>query len=64
MLVSWEHCNNNNSTVCVCERVRGRVDELEWKWGCVMAHQSDEMTSPFLQHTAAACSEEDAVAMI
>lgn len=55
LLVSWEHCNNNNSTVlCV----------LEWKWGCVMAHKSDEMTSPSLQHTAAACSKEHSVEII
>lgn len=57
LLVSWEHCNNNNSSVCICVSVRvclsGRVNELEWKWGCVMAHKSDEMTSPLPQHTAA-----------
>lgn len=35
----------------VCER--DVVNELEWKQGCVMAHKSDEMTSPLLQHTAA-----------
>lgn len=50
--------------VCVCEREKGGVDELEWKWGCVMAHKSDEMTTPLLQHTAAACSKEHAVAVI
>lgn len=27
LLVSWEHCNNNNSTVCVCACVRERKGE-------------------------------------
>ena len=53
LLVSWEHCNNNNSSVCMYVCVSDRVNELEWKWGCVMAHKSDEMTSPLLQRTAA-----------
>lgn len=53
LLVSWEHCNNNNSSVCMYVCVSDRVNELEWKWGCVMAHKSDEMTSPLLRHTAA-----------
>lgn len=39
--------------VCVSMCVSDRVNELEWKWGCVMAHKSDEMTSPLLHHTAA-----------
>ena len=39
--------------VCVCVCLCDIVNELEWKWGCVMAHKSDEMTSPLLEHTAA-----------
>lgn len=52
-------CSGSTATtitaVCACVYVcvSDRVNELEWKWGCVMAHKSDEMTSPLLQHTAA-----------
>lgn len=52
-------CSGSTATTitAVCARVyvcvSDRVNELEWKWGCVMAHKSDEMTSPSVQHTAA-----------
>lgn len=46
---------------CVCVCVSDRVNELEWKCGCVMAHKSDEMTSPLLQHTAAVAAQEHTV---
>lgn len=66
LLVSWEHWNNNNSSVCVrvcvseclrvcvcvCMCLSKSIEE-----GGVIACKRDEMTSPLLHNTAAAAVE-------